>query len=94
MTIIPLARRDGTPLEKVLGILSIVTMASTVPQVLNVWTANASGVSLISWLSYLVAACLWLVHGIRTRDRSIYLACIGWILLDGAVVIGIVVHQP
>jgi hypothetical protein len=55
---------------------------------------SASGVSLVSWAaSYLVAASLWLIHGVRKHDKSIYLACIGWIILDAAIVIGVVVRQ-
>jgi len=81
-------------LEKVLGIFSIVTMAATVPQVVQVWSSHGpTGVSLITWIAYLIAACLWLVHGVRKRDRSIYLACIGWIALDAAIVIGVLVRQ-
>jgi len=69
-------------------------MLATVPQVVKVWTAlDVSGVSLVSWVTYLVAACLWFVHGIQKHDRSIYLACIGWIVLDAAVVIGLIVRQ-
>ncbi|MEO8431198.1 MAG: hypothetical protein ABI592_06775 [Acidobacteriota bacterium] len=80
-------------LEKTLSIVSVVTMLFTIPQVFKVWTGpGATGVSLVSWVSYLVAATLWFIHGLRKRDRSIYLACIGWIILDLAVVIGIVVR--
>lgn len=80
-------------LERVLRALSIVTMLMTVPQVLIVWTGpSVEGVSLVSWLSYLVSACLWLVYGLRKHDKTIYLACIGWILLDAAIVIGVLVR--
>jgi uncharacterized protein with PQ loop repeat len=80
-------------LDKVISVMSAVTMLSTIPQVLEVWVGSASGVSLVSWASYLVAACLWLIHGVRKHDKSIYLACIGWIILDAAIVIGVIVHQ-
>ncbi len=81
-------------LDRILSIVSIATMLSTIPQVLNVWIGpGPSGVSLISWLSYLVAASLWLVHGVRKHDPSIYLACTGWIILDAAVVIGVIVRR-
>jgi uncharacterized protein with PQ loop repeat len=81
-------------LERILGGVSILTMLSTVPQILDVWTGpGASGVSLVSWVSYLVAACLWLIHGLQKRDKSIYLACVGWIVLDAGVVLGIVIHR-
>jgi uncharacterized protein with PQ loop repeat len=80
-------------LDKVISIMSALTMLSTVPQVTQVWLGTASGVSLVSWASYLVAACLWLIHGVRKHDKSIYLACVGWIILDAAIVIGVIVRQ-
>ena len=83
----------ATGLERVLRAFSVLTMLMTVPQVLTIWVgANASGVSLISWVSYLLSACLWFVYGVQKRDRTIYLACIGWIALDAAVVAGAIVH--
>lgn len=81
-------------LEKILPVLSILTMAMTVPQVWTIWVdRNAAGVSLLSWATYLLVACVWFVHGLQRRDKTIYVACIGWILLDGAVVAGVLVHR-
>jgi uncharacterized protein with PQ loop repeat len=102
MVVLPSARRSPTepepppgfsPLDKAISLMSALTMLSTVPQVLQVWLGSASGVSLTSWASYLVAACLWLIHGVRKHDKSIYVACIGWIMLDAAIVIGVIVRQ-
>jgi uncharacterized protein with PQ loop repeat len=68
-------------------------MAMTIPQVVSVWRSHGpSGVSVVSWGAYLVVACLWLVYGIQRRDKTIYLACIGWIILDALVVIGALAH--
>jgi|SRR4029077_9687938 uncharacterized protein with PQ loop repeat len=81
-------------LEKVLRGLSVFTMLMTIPQVLTIWIEhNAGGVSLISWISYLVSAGLWFVYGLQKHDKTIYLACVGWVLLDLAIVIGVVVHR-
>ena len=81
-------------LEKVLRGLSVFTMLMTVPQVLTIWVErNASGVSLVSWISYLVSACLWFVYGLQKRDKTIYLACVGWVLLDAAIVIGVIIQR-
>ena len=80
-------------LERVLRVMSVVTMLMTVPQVLNIWIdGNAGGVSIISWSAYLVSACLWLVYGLKKHDKTIYIACIGWIVLDAAIVAGVMVH--
>lgn len=81
---------SGGWLEKVLPALSLFTMAMTVPQVWAVWVEkNTSGVSLLSWGAYLVSALLWFFHGLRKRDPTIWVACIGWIALDAAVVVGV-----
>ena len=80
-------------LERILRILSVFTMLMTVPQVLAIWVRrDAHNVSLLSWAAYLLSACLWFVYGIRKHDKTIYLACIGWILLDAAIVIGVVIY--
>jgi len=90
----PRSSLPATRLEKVLRGVSVFTMLMTVPQVLTIWIGhNAGGVSLISWVAYLIAACLWFVYGLQKNDKTIYLACVGWVLLDLAVVIGVVVYR-
>ena len=83
----------ATRLEKGLRVLSVVTMLMTVPQVVSVWTEGAAGVSVFTWLTYLFSAVAWMVYGIQKRDKTIYLACIGWILLDAAIVVGVLVKH-
>ena len=86
--------QPASGLEKVLRGLSVFTMLMTVPQVLTIWVGgDAGGVSLVSWVSYLVSACLWFVYGLQKQDKTIYLACVGWVLLDVAIVIGVIVHR-
>ena len=77
---------------RLLNAFSLVTMAMTVPQAVAVWRGNATGVSLLSWAAYLVSACLWMVHGVRERDKAIWVPCIGWIALDVAIVLGLVMR--
>jgi uncharacterized protein with PQ loop repeat len=89
----PQGRAPIGGLERILRLLSVVTMVMTVPQVLTIWLGgDAGGISLISWASYLFTACLWFIYGVQRRDKTIYLACIGWIFLDAAVVAGVIVH--
>jgi uncharacterized protein with PQ loop repeat len=87
------ASLSDTKLRGLLGAMSIFTMIMTVPQVLSIWVGHqAAGVSILSWSAYLVSALLWLLFGVRRHDRNIYLPCLGWIALDGAVIVGAVVY--
>ena len=80
-------------MRRLLGSLSIFTMLMTIPQVLTIWVGHqAAGVSLLSWSAYLISAVLWFWYGVMKRDRNIYLPCVGWITLDSAVIVGVLVH--
>jgi uncharacterized protein with PQ loop repeat len=80
-------------LERILRGLSVFTMLMTLPQAFAIWVSrDAHNVSLLSWAAYLLSACLWFVYGMRKRDKTIYLACIGWIVLDVAIVVGVVLY--
>src|SRR5581483_1812030 len=86
--------RPPTALERVLRAMSVFTMLMTVPQVYTIWVGHdASGVSILSWGAYLVAALPWFVYGLQKGDKTIYLACVGWIVLDVAVVAGVVLYR-
>jgi hypothetical protein len=92
-------RTDAHPrpvslMSRVLAVMSFVTMAMTIPQVWIIWVERqAAGVSLLSWGAYLASAILWFGHGLQQRDRNIYLACVGWIILDVAVIVGVVLYR-
>ena len=80
-------------LRRILGFMSAFSMLMTIPQVWTIWVNHeARGVSIVSWTAYLFSALLWLVYGLRQRDKNIYLPCIGWIGLDAAVIAGTLVY--
>ena len=81
-------------IKRLLGGFSIFTMVMTIPQVLTIWIRHqAAGVSIVSWGAYLVSATVWLWYGARKRDKNIYLPCLGWIMLDVAVIVGALVYS-
>ena len=80
-------------LRRLLGAMSVFTMLMTVPQVLTIWIGQqAAGVSILTWSAYLVSAILWLWFGIKKSDKNIYLPCVGWIVLDLAVITGVIIY--
>lgn len=84
---------SDTLLRRFMGGMSIFTLLMTIPQVLTIWVSHqAAGVSILSWSAYFLSAVLWFWYGLRQRDKNIYWPCIGWIVLNGAVVVGILVY--
>jgi len=69
-------------------------MLMTIPQALTIWVNHrAAGISVVSWSAYLVSAVVWLWYGLQKHDKNIYLPCIGWILLDSAVIVGALFYK-
>jgi uncharacterized protein with PQ loop repeat len=81
-------------MQRLLGGLSLFTLVMTVPQIVTIWVGRqAAGVSLLSWSAYWLSALVWFWYGLRKRDRNIYLPCIGWLALDGAVIVGTLIYR-
>ena len=84
---------SDTLLRRLLAGMSFFTMLMTIPQVLTIWFGHqAAGVSLVSWSAYLASAVLWFWFGIQKNDKNIYLPCVGWMVLDSAVIIGVIIY--
>ncbi|MGH8742068.1 MAG: hypothetical protein ACREUN_14210 [Burkholderiales bacterium] len=80
-------------MKRLLGALSLFTLVMTVPQILAIWVSReAAGVSLLSWSAYGISALVWFWYGVQKRDPNIYLPCVGWVLLDGAVIVGAAIY--
>lgn len=85
--------KSDSVLRRLLGGMSIFTLLMTIPQVLTIWVRHqAAGVSVLSWGAYLLSAVLWFWFGLRQADKNIYLPCVGWIVLDSAVIAGALVY--
>lgn len=81
-------------MKRLLGALSVFTLVMTIPQILAIWVGRqAAGVSLLSWGAYWISAFVWFWYGVQKRDRNIYLPCVGWLLLDSAVLVGALIYR-
>jgi hypothetical protein len=85
--------QSDTLLGRLLGGMSIFTLLMTVPQVFTIWVGHqAAGVSVLLWSAYLLSAVLWFWHELQQGDKNIYLPCVGWVILDSAVIAGVLVY--
>jgi MtN3 and saliva related transmembrane protein len=73
--------------------VAIIEPLTTIPQIYEIWSRkSANGVSLITWCFYTVTACIWLVYGIKIKEKPVIISSIMWILAEGLVVMGILLY--
>ena len=81
------------PIDNLIYIAVILGPIMTVPQLYSIWVMKQNGVSIISWVAYLIIACLWLFYGLRHKSMPIILVQMLWIIIDAAIIIGLLAMQ-
>lgn len=61
----------------------------TLPQIYDIWMMGKKEASVVSWASYVVIAIIWLLYGIKHKEKPIIIVQVIWIILDLTIVIGI-----
>lgn len=72
----------------VIGFLGILVI---LPQILNIWIGkNTQGISLVTWLGFLVGSSFWLFYGLIHKEKPIIFINLAVILADLIVIIGLI----
>ena len=80
-------------IDKIIYFIAILGPIMTVPQVLKIWIGkDATGVSPLSWLSYLVISIFWLMYGVLHKEKPIIFAQIFWLMVHFAVFTGAIIY--
>jgi uncharacterized protein with PQ loop repeat len=79
--------------EKFMIAFAFVEPLATIPQIYQVWSkGNVSGVSLATWFLYMITGVIWLVHGVRIKDKPVIVSGCFWTFAQALVVLGILLH--
>jgi uncharacterized protein with PQ loop repeat len=73
--------------------IGFLTTVLTVPQVMKIWIEqNVSGVSPITWASFLLYSVFFLIYGIIHKARNIIIIYSVWTFFDFIIVLGVLLH--
>jgi len=76
-------------IDRTIIFIAVAGPLMTLPQVLKIWMyQDASGVSLITWIAYLIMAFFWLGYGIVYKSKPIIIGNITFLIMKFAVVVG------
>lgn len=83
-------------MERVMMVVAVLGPLGTVPQVVKVFfthTQHAHGLSLFTWATFTIISALWLFYGLAFKRTALIIANTLYVLVNGAVVVGIVVYS-
>jgi uncharacterized protein with PQ loop repeat len=80
-------------IDRIIYVAGIVGPVMTIPQLSKIWIEkNASGVSALSWATYLIIAIFWLIYGIVHKEKPIIFTYAIWIVLEAFIVVGTLLY--
>ncbi len=82
-------KKQKSEIDKLVYFAVVIGPLLTLPQVYSIWIERNKGVSIISWFAYLIASLIWLVYGLRHKDKPIIAVEVAWIVLELLIIIGL-----
>jgi uncharacterized protein with PQ loop repeat len=80
-------------LDKSIIFIGILSPIMTIPQIYKIFAnQSAEGLSLISWVTYIIVGAFWLTYGIAHKERPIILVNVGWMIVNSGTLAGIVLY--
>jgi MtN3 and saliva related transmembrane protein len=80
-------------LDKIIYLVGVVGPFITIPQILKIWsTQEALGVSLWSWVGYLILSIIWTIYGVVHKEKPIIVMNLLNVFMQFLVVLGIIIY--
>lgn len=80
--------------DRMMGMVAFIGPASASPQVIEIFAhQSAQGVSLLSWVMYLMLGTVSLAYGLFHHLKPIIISQVLWAVMDILVIVGIVMYS-
>lgn len=80
-------------LDKAVLIIAFLAPLIELPQLIEIYTKkSAENVSVITWSLFVVFGIPWLIYGIMHKEKPIIILYTLWIIVDAAIVSGILLY--
>lgn len=86
-------RRRLSWLDKTAVIAAFIYPLSGLPQVVSVLRGNSDGVSVASWLGFVVFCLFFMIYAIVHKIKPMIITNALWLVVDGLILIGVVAHR-
>jgi hypothetical protein len=80
-------------LDKAMIVIAMLSPIMTIPQIWKIFFyQNATGVSALTWGSYVLLNVPWIIYGFVHKERIILINTILWFFINGVVTIGAILY--
>ncbi len=81
-------------IDRLVAIAAVVHPLMATPQIYTIYTdQNVEGVSLLTWLGFMIVGLIFLAYGLAHNIKPIIVTQILWFVVDLLVIIGIFLYR-
>lgn len=84
-------KKKTKSIDKIIYLAVIMGPIMTIPQIYSIWINKNTGVSIITWISYLIITLIWLFYGITHKEKPIIIVQSLWIIIDLLIISGLII---
>lgn len=85
-------KKERTLIDRLALLVGIIGPLNAVPQLILVWQGETTGVSIITWLGFLITAFILFAYALLYRLKPLIISNALWITIELGIVIGLVRH--
>ncbi|HEX5456138.1 MAG TPA: PQ-loop domain-containing transporter [Candidatus Saccharimonadales bacterium] len=86
-------KSEKSTIDKAMTIVAVIHPLSALPQVVEIFsTRNASGVSLVTWVLFMLIGVIFMLYALIHNIKPMILNQIIWFIMDFLVVIGVLMY--
>lgn len=87
-------KKRHTTIDKLMNIAAVLHPLTALPQVYSIYTTqNVAGISLATWLGFMVLGSIFLAYGVVHRIKPFVVTQVLWFSVDLLVVLGIIIYR-
>ncbi len=87
-------KRQITAVDRMMAVAAIIHPLTALPQVYKIYsTHNVTGISLWTWLGFMVLGTIFLLYGIVHKIKPFIMTQLLWFVIDFMIVIGVIIYN-
>lgn len=86
-------KRERTTIDRLALLVGIVGPLNAIPQLILVWSGNTTGVSLYTWIGFLITALILLAYAVLYRLKPLIISNLLWVVAEGSIIAGLLINR-
>ena len=79
--------------EKLILVIAVAEPLATLPQIYQIWiNKQTTGVSIVTWSLYAIAAGAWLIYAINIKSKPLIISSGLWVITETLVAVGAIIN--